>query len=249
MDIENNEALNQEMDYSESPETESPAESNEDSYELDAEDRYEDAEEVEEESPRERKAPESIPYNRFAEVNDRYRQTEAEKARLEAELNFYKQQQQSISSFKSPEQIQEEERLAQVREQAKAAGIVTRDDLEGIEKKIREEFEQKEQSREWERSIVEQTRDLEKKYSNIPGMPKKLDYQELIDFGSKRGTFTQNLDDLIWLKYKDVLAANYTSPKTKVAPVAQRASNAGAQPNFDEMTTEQMREWLISQKR
>lgn len=113
-------------------------------------------------------ADKAVPYERFREVNEKYRATETKVQTLEQRLA------QMEGRF-SPPPAQPDPQLAAVKEQLKQLGFVDKT-----------EVEQEIQRRETDARIGQQLATLEKEWDGKDGRP-AFDRREVIDYALKRG--------------------------------------------------------------
>jgi len=118
--------------------------------------------------------PKTIPYNRFAEVNEKFRQTEIEKAQLQAKLQAYEEM-QTKNAPQDPATQQKELVKEQLKpffkDLASEMGFVSKDEL------VRQQQDQ---------ALEASLKSLEQTYSGKDGRP-AFKRQDVIDYAVSNG--------------------------------------------------------------
>lgn len=117
----------------------------------------------------------NVPYSRFKEVNDKYRETTKTVTELETKLRELEAKAQAPAA--TPEQ-------GNLREQLKQAGYLTREEMEAA--LARRDLEVKQ--RELDQALESNLKELEKEYPGTDGRP-KFSRREVLDFGLKQGIY------------------------------------------------------------
>lgn len=152
----------------------------------------------------------AVPYERFKEVNDRYRQTEEKLKEIEARLNQTSNQ-PSQNRAVDPQE-------AQVKEVLKQYGFVSKDEVEAEINRLKED------------QALEQTlSSLEKRYSGKDGRP-KFNRQQVVEYALNR----QIADPEVAYKAlheKDLLNWHIENASKKQTGVkAETSDGSGAKP-------------------
>lgn len=149
--------------------------------------------------------PKTVPYDRFKEVNDKYKATEAT---LEA-LN---QKIASMETRLTPQEQAVDPNLQAAKEQLKALGFVSKEDVERT-------LNQKEEDAKLERELTR----LEDKFNGTDGLP-KFNRKEVIDYAISKGLPDPEIAFKV-MKEKEILDWQIKEAITKSKGIKTEASD------------------------
>lgn len=190
-----------------------------DSQELDTQDEEQsDGNESQEEAPKKRS--EAVPYERFAEVNEKAKEAEL----LRQQNDFYRQQLEAMrGTSQTNNQPTEDPDVVQAKQALRQLGFMTQEEVNA---RLDEE-------RTKERALMtinEQVSNLKQKYAgrNLP----EVNAKDLIEWYEGRGHFADInnihptlLEDIYQMKYRDDIMSHYSNVKPRPAPTAQSSAS------------------------
>lgn len=165
-------------------------------------------------SSEDKKVSESVPYDRFAEVNSKNKRYEEERETLRKEIQSLRDEMVSSKQTQTPQDPAQEQQRELVKKQLKELGFVDQSEVEQKLNQIEED-----------QRLESTMKQLEVKYNGSDGRP-KFNRREVLEYARDLGIKPSKLESAYRLKYQSELmdyAIKQASGKTK--PVKSETSD------------------------